>query len=244
MNTTETMANDRHSRFKGASWYKYPQDIIIGGAGGIGSWLSLFLARQGHSLHVYDFDTVEEHNIGGQFYGPDNIGHPKATMLADNLRSLGAGSISSYPSRYTKEEGMTSNVMIACFDNMEARKAMFEKWYGESLVAGGFKEDDQAQGFVPPIFIDGRLNAETAEIFCVTDKRSAEKWLADWFPDSKVEDAPCTYKATTHCAAVLAGMMVACLNNHTANTMEEEQRSVPYRTSIWLPSMTVKTEEP
>ena len=224
-----------HSRFKGASWYKHPQDIVIGGAGGIGSWLSLMLARAGHSLYVYDFDTLEEHNIGGQLYLGNHVGETKMEALSATIAALSDESISTYPEKYTKDNGLTSNVMFACFDNMESRKVMFEKWCRENLSS----VDTPAN----PIFFDGRLNMETAEIFCVTDKKSADKWLSEWFSDEKVEDAPCTFKATSHCAAILAGMMVSCLNNFISNRFEDEERSVPYKTSIWLPTMMVKTEE-
>jgi len=224
-----------HSRFKGASWYGHQQDIVIGGAGGIGSWLSLMLARAGHSLYVYDFDDLEEHNLGGQLYSHSDVGQSKVEALASTIYNLSQESISTYNEKYTKDNGIVSPVMFACFDNMEARKVMFEKWLATCALDG--------EPFKGCIFIDGRLNAETAEIFCISESQHVKRWLTDWFPDEKVEDAPCTFKATSHCAAILAGMMVACLNNFISNKFEGEERSVPYKTSIWLPTMMVKTEE-
>lgn len=198
--------------------------IVVGGVGGIGSWLALFLARQGHDIHVFDPDTVDEVNLAGQLYGGGDIMQPKVQAVANLCDMFARHSISTNQERFTAES-YAAPVMFSCFDNMDARLVMFEKWLPGRL------------------FIDGRLNAETAEMFCVYDERTAKLWRDSWFEDAKVPDAPCTFKATSHCAAILAGLMTAALNNYTANMYAEEQRSVPYKTSIWLPTMDIKTEE-
>lgn len=203
----------------------------MGGAGGIGSWLTLLLARQGHEIHVYDHDIVSEVNLGGQLFGSGDVGEAKVDSIRRTCDGLADHSISTYQERFTKDSP-AAPVMFSCFDNMESRKVMFESWKESKIYQAGAS-----------LFIDGRLNAETAEMFCVYDEATSSRWLATWFEDSKVEDAPCTFKATSHCAAILAGLMVAALNNFTANRYAEEQRSVPFSTSIWLPTMTITSEE-
>ncbi|MHA1199668.1 MAG: hypothetical protein ACTSQF_10110, partial [Candidatus Heimdallarchaeaceae archaeon] len=60
------------SRFRDASWFGNVETlttpIVVGGAGGIGSWLTFFLARMlsNNYIFLYDFDTVEEVNMAGQ----------------------------------------------------------------------------------------------------------------------------------------------------------------------------------
>lgn len=216
--------NSIHGRFKGASWYPYPQSIIVGGAGGIGSWLTLFLARQGHDIHLFDDDVISVENIGGQLYGITATGEKKVEELRDTCSHLADHEISTYDEKFTSESA-ASPVMFSCFDNMKARMDMFLKWAPGRL------------------FIDGRLNAETAEMFCVYDERTAKLWKESWFSDEMVPDAPCTFKATSHCAAILAGLMVAALNNYTANMHAGEERDVPFKTSIWLPTMQIVTEQ-
>lgn len=52
-------------RFKDAPWF--PKDeisIVVGGAGGTGSWAAFFLARAGFSPLIYDHDIIEVHNMG------------------------------------------------------------------------------------------------------------------------------------------------------------------------------------
>lgn len=241
--------NPIHGRFKGASWYGHPQSIIIGGAGGIGSWLTFLLARQGHDLNVFDFDTVSELNIGGQLYPVSQIGEFKVKALNKFCEDFAAHSISQYNEKFTNES-FAGKVMVSAFDNMEARKVMFNSWleYYKDVIASeeATLGVDSSTGMAENkefIFIDGRLNAETAEFFCVTDLASAERWLQTWFPDEKVEDAPCTFKATSHCAALLASMMVGAINNFVANRRADDMRSVPFKTSIWLPTMTITSED-
>ena len=57
--------NQQFDRFKDAPWFPQRDELVmIGGAGGIGSWLSFFLVRAGFKPTVYDFDVIEEHNLG------------------------------------------------------------------------------------------------------------------------------------------------------------------------------------
>jgi molybdopterin/thiamine biosynthesis adenylyltransferase len=56
--------------------------VLICGAGAIGSNLAVNLARMGmRNLTIIDKDRVEEHNIGTQIYGIDDVGAQKAESL-------------------------------------------------------------------------------------------------------------------------------------------------------------------
>ena len=56
-------------------------DVIVAGAGMLGSWTALALARCAHSVTVYDFDTVEDVNAGTQAYSAEHLGLPKVEAL-------------------------------------------------------------------------------------------------------------------------------------------------------------------
>jgi sulfur carrier protein ThiS adenylyltransferase len=63
--------------------------VGIAGCGGIGSTVAVALARSGiGSLVLVDFDVVEPSNLNRQHYFIDQIGLPKVTALADNLRRI------------------------------------------------------------------------------------------------------------------------------------------------------------
>lgn len=160
-----------------------------------------------------------------------DVGTNKAVTAAAYAVAMGGNGYCTAERMYDKDSP-ASNIMFACFDNMQARKLMFMKW-------DNYRHENPEEG--PFIFIDGRLEAETAYFYCVTDDKSAAQWLLEWFPDSNVEDALCTFKATSHCAAILAGLMNAAFNNWVSP--KEEGRSVPFKTMIYLPSMIIESKE-
>ena len=197
------MIDVKRSRFRDASWFekvdKFVIPIIVGGAGGIGSWLTLFLSRMlppTSYIILYDFDKVEEVNMAGQLFRTQDIGKLKVNAMRDIVRDFsGYERITMQPDRYDLES-LKSPVMFSCFDNMVARKDMFENWLQE------------AESYPDSIFIDGRLNAEQFQVFYVTLDNALKYKNNHLFNDSEVEDVNCSYKQTTHFAAAIAAKMV------------------------------------
>jgi len=61
----------------------------IAGVGGLGSAIAVALARLGIGSLVYaDFDLVEPSNLNRQQYFIDQLGQPKVSALADNLKRI------------------------------------------------------------------------------------------------------------------------------------------------------------
>jgi len=214
--------NNKQVRFSDAAWYRAgAQDIIIGGAGGIGSWLSLFLGRIGHNLYLFDNDTIEEVNMAGQLYSVNQIGKNKAAAIAETIYAFSGNSNVETLGLYT-EESEISPIMFSAFDNMKARKTMFSNW---------MKQEDRE------VFIDGRVLAEVGMVFCV-QKGQEEEYIKYLFDDSEIEEAPCSFKATSHCGALIASLMTAVFNNYLANRfLEMEVRQVNFKTDFELPSL-------
>ncbi len=195
------------SRFRDASWYTNVETlatpIVVGGAGGIGSWLTLFLSRMLSDtlLFLYDFDTVEEVNMAGQLFGRQHIGMSKVQAVQTVVTDYSDYSkLSAQNEKYTIDS-LKSPIMFSCFDNMEARKVMFNNWSSEA------PKHENA------IFIDGRLLAEQLQVFFVTPE-TARRYQKDFlFDDSEVADANCSYKQTSHFAAIIAAKMVQGFTN-------------------------------
>ena len=212
-------------RFQGLDWYSQDDApvVVVGGAGGIGSWLSFFLARANFNVTLSDFDTVEEHNIGGQLFKRSQIGKYKAEAVGRNVSEFSTNTINAQIVKIT-EETATHEFMFSAFDNMDARRAMFKVW----------KRSWNSMN--RPIFIDGRLNAEQFQIFCVTPENADEYERMHLFNDSEVEDAPCSAQQTTHTAAMIAGHMVGFFTNHITNiNLRDEVREIPFMYEYFTP---------
>ena len=212
-------------RFQGLDWYSQDNApvVVVGGAGGIGSWLSFFLARANFSVTLTDFDTVEENNIGGQLFKLNQIGKYKAEAVGRNVSEFSTNTINAQIVKIT-EETATHEFMFSAFDNMDARRAMFKVW------------KRSWNNMNRPIFIDGRLNAEQFQIFCVTPENADEYERIHLFNDSEVEDAPCSAQQTTHTAAMIAGHMVGFFTNHITNiNLREEVREIPFMYEYFTP---------
>lgn len=236
------MTEEHSSRFKDAPWFpKEETNVIVGGAGGIGSWLTLMLSRAGFYPVVYDFDRLEGHNLAGQLYTKEDaeIGALKVDALKGLCKHFADTDITVMAEKYTKDS-MSHNYVFSAFDNMQARKDMFAAW--KEYV----KEWEDFKGIVDaahipnislsePIFIDGRLTAEQMQIFCVTPDK-IEEYEKHLFDDTEVQDAPCTMKQTSHSAAMIASHMVGFFTNHmTNNAIGEKDRIVPFFWEYFIP---------
>ena len=235
------MTEEHSSRFKDAPWFpKEETNVIVGGAGGIGSWLTLLLSRAGFYPVVYDFDVLEGHNLAGQLYTQKDaeIGALKVDALKGLCKHFADTDITVMAEKYTKDS-MTHNYVFSAFDNMQARKDMFAAWKEYIKEWEDFRniaaESVLNTALEEPIFIDGRLTAEQMQIFCVTPDK-IEEYEKHLFDDSEVEDAPCTMKQTSHSAAMIASHMVGFFTNHmTNNAVKDKDRTVPFFWEYFIP---------
>ena len=236
------MTEVHSSRFKDAPWFpKEETNVIVGGAGGIGSWLTLMLSRAGFFPIVYDFDILEEHNLAGQLYTKSDAEAmvPKVDALKGLCKQFADTDITVMNERYTKDS-MSHHYVFSAFDNMQARKDMFAAWKEYVKEWEDFKDIADA-AHIPnislsePIFIDGRLTAEQMQIFCVTPDK-IEEYEKHLFDDTEVQDAPCTMKQTSHSAAMIASHMVGFFTNHmTNNAVGDKDRTVPFFWEYFIP---------
>ena len=215
-------------RFKDALWANQQRNILLCGAGGISSWTALFLARSNnHEITVIDFDEVENINLAGQFFQESDIGTSKMNALAKNVNMFTNPPIKF--KRYQKKvqeifhTAMPFEYVITGFDNMEARKFMYEKW---------------KQLETRKLFVDGRLLAEQFEIYFVTPDRE-QMYEETLFDDKPGDEASCTYKSTSHFAAMCGAKIVQGLNAYLANeAYKDDMATLPFKYYEFGPTFT------
>lgn len=212
VNTAEV--DEKYGRFKSADWFSwlYHKPILLGGAGGIGSFVSFFLSRIGCHIYIYDFDIFERVNMAGQLVQKNDIGKSK-TLVAENIAySFSEHTLVEGMGKY-EEDSEAGPIMISGFDNMTARKNMFNNW--KKYVTNHPKEVSEC------IFIDGRLLASSYQIFMIQGDNPAniERYEEYLFSDNEVAPVDCTLKQTTHCAAGIASHMVGFLTNFASNVV-------------------------
>lgn len=226
--------NNRFTRFKDAPWLGYEKNILIGGAGGIGSWLALLLSRAGFNVSIVDDDKIEPLNMAGQLFPTSSINNYKSQAVTAVCKMFCGEdlNINYFNDRLEKDFYIfyATNAEIYCgaFDNMEARKIMFYDWKGRLEASN----EENKKNF---LLIDGRLTAEQIQIFCVTNdnyKLYENKYL---FDDKDVPDAPCSFKQTSHSAAMIGSHMTAFITNFVSNLLKDEGRALPLRWEYFIP---------
>lgn len=176
-------------------------DIHIVGCGGIGSWTALALAKMGYeNITLYDFDTVEEHNLATQFFKTDQLEYDKAIALSDNILEF-AGSRPKYVT--DKPDNIKGDVLIMAVDSMKSREEL------KDLV-------DNFQ-----FIIDARMGGQVFNIwsFASYEKARYEETL---FTDEEGVQEPCTAKAIAYNVFGIA----SCIGNLVKRY--DKQESMPF----------------
>ena len=204
------------SRFSDAPWMqKIDHVLTVGGAGGIGSWLLLFLSRASFykEIYLYEMDTIDQTNLAGQFFHKGQIGLMKSDAIRNNMEMFSNYSSMNILGKF-EPGSMVSPICLCGFDNMKARRDMFNAW----------KELPDRE-----LYIDGRLLMEDGQVYAVT-KGKEKQYEATLFDDSELADAKCSMKATTHSGAHIASIMMAVLTNYLSNAYyyHDYVREVPF----------------
>lgn len=224
LNSPTLLLDDSTSRFSGAEWYNEIQSksIILAGCGGIGSWLSLQLARMNPAaLLIYDDDTVETINMAGQLYALNDIGKPKVTALYNTIHAYTkAHNVYGINEKFTASTE-AGKIMMCGFDNMAARRTFFESWHN---CVEGLTEEDKARC----LFLDGRLSMDTLQVFCITgnDEYNKQRYLLEYlFDDSEADETQCSMKQTTYLACMIGSIMTNLFTNFCADLLNP---AIPY----------------
>jgi hypothetical protein len=113
-------------------------EIVLCGAGAVGSNLADTLARQGAArLRVIDFDRVEEHNVANQIYTLEDVGAFKVEALRHQLFRAAGVEIEAVPKELTDRNARKllagADLVIDGFDRSVSRRLVTEVCAAEGI---------------------------------------------------------------------------------------------------------------
>jgi molybdopterin/thiamine biosynthesis adenylyltransferase len=169
------------------------KQITIVGAGAIGSFVALSLAKMGYSnITVYDDDMIEPENMNCQFYPIAAIETHKVTALQKLVKEFTGTDITVHAERVTANTMITGEYLICAVDSMAVRKFLFETCWATRVL------------------IDPRMGAEYATMAVITqndDKGIIDNYAKSLYSDSEAVQERCTAKATVYTSMMIAGQV-------------------------------------
>ena len=114
--------------------------IHIIGCGAIGSLLGDTLARMGLTkITLYDFDTVESHNIANQVFTENDLNKPKVQALRERMLAINpdmSDDLIIQPNGYANQR--LSGYVFLCVDSIDLRRAIVEKYQHDPYIKAMF----------------------------------------------------------------------------------------------------------
>ena len=99
------------------------KSVHVVGCGAIGSHVCEELARLGFPrVNIYDFDTVDPHNITNQMFTQTDIGKPKVAACAEAMLAINENIIVNVNNQGLEPPYILNGIIILCVDNIDLRR--------------------------------------------------------------------------------------------------------------------------
>lgn len=183
--------------------------IVIVGAGSIGSYATLALAKLGfNNLMVFDDGIVEEENIAPQWYRPRDIGVKKVDALKKAIKDQTGVEILTVDARLNRATmnmlellhgaDTTNLTVVVAVDSMSARK-----WIAETVTFENL--------------IDARMAIEFLAVYSVNRKEELTYIKTIHTDENSVQEA-CTNKAISYTSLLAGGLVAKCVLDRLKGT--------------------------
>lgn len=180
------------------------EEIHILGCGALGSNVALQLAKLGlEKLIIWDYDTVEAHNITNQVYDSSDIGKLKVEALKKHLLLQNPNMEVITKGKYTGQ--ILKGIIIFCIDSVETKHKIADKNRFNIAIK---------------LIIDGAIGLSTGQVYSVN--WSSQKIVNDYieqinFKDNEVQvpvSACGTTLSVSPSVLVTASFMISALINY------------------------------
>lgn len=172
--------------------------ILVIGAGGIGSWVVLALAKMGCSnITVVDPDKVEIHNIPSQFYRESQVDSLKVLALDDNIKDFTGANIECAALKfeeYWKTEHRDFKIIISAVDSMESRKSIWKLLQNDTTWE---------------LYIDARMGGELLRLLVIAAHfpTTIEKYEHIINTKAEASEEKCTAKSIVYNTFLCGGLV-------------------------------------
>lgn len=156
------------------------EDIHIIGCGATGSKVVIALAKlgiPGNRIHVWDYDIVEQHNIGNQYFGIPDIGKKKVDAAFSNVKRETGIEIVIHPERFVDQK--ISGYVFLLTDTMSSRKEIWEN---------SLKFNTEIS-----LVIETRMGIDLMRTYCIetTNPDTIDAWESSLCEDDDAEVSAC-----------------------------------------------------
>ena len=178
--------------------------IKLFGAGSIGSIMATQLAKTGFSdITLYDFDTVEEDNIGSQEYRTEHIGMKKTVAIQKLLKGDYGFEVAAKDGEITKDTEILpeeNTIYFCAFDSLEGRNLVWQKLKDFPIVWG-----------------ESRIGLTSQRYYFVDLRKENKEWVKEYEkhldPEGPRTELKCGEKGCYSSNAELVGKIVKQIVN-------------------------------
>ena len=190
---------------------RFDEEIHIIGCGAVGSTIAEQLARLGiKKLHLYDFDTVTEHNITNQMFYAAHVGLTKLKALDEILHAINLDiELIHHPEGWKQGTPLSGYIFLAV-DNIDTRKEIIK--------------DNM---FNPNIFAmyDTRMRLTDAQAFAAKWTPEGKKFLLstmDFTREEAAKSTPMSACGTTLSVTPTVRIICSYVTANLINTLLEK----------------------
>jgi molybdopterin/thiamine biosynthesis adenylyltransferase len=186
--------------------------FVVVGAGSVGSWTALALAKMGaQKITVWDRDVVDEHNVSCQVYQSYAVGKRKVEVLAGIVQDLTDQQVVGIVQHLDKDARPTfddQTILVMAVDNMDARKHLWEVAKACPAIR---------------LVIDVRMGGEVLRMYAVNphDPMHEAFYEENLYSSEEGEHLPCTAQAVSYSSFFSAAFI--------ASTVSSFVNGVPFR---------------
>ena len=165
--------------------------VDIVGVGAVGSKIAMEIAKLGvKTIHLWDADIVEAHNIANQDFYLEDIDTPKAVTCASRIKK--ATGIEPVAHETYIEEGMEvelGDYVILAVDTMKARRDIFNNFLKNN--------------FTTEMVVEVRMGVEELRVYGFNPNKRQDiiKWTNTLVDDEKTVESACSAKTTVGATA-------------------------------------------